>query len=299
MPRFTKNENGMPQIMADAMFDKPYNPCGASDYSATSLICPPQQVQLMKRHPDVDGTDIKDGWLMWLGNAVHAQIEHDLKNNPEYMVERKITRFDEGRRVVAKFDAYHIPTKTIYDHKTTTVAIAGNEAKDEWVQQLNINAYFLEEEGYKVDAAKINAIYMDWRPGTAKFKSAQDYPQVPAKDVPTFLMSQEKRKTFYEDRLKKHVAAESLPDEKLPPCTAEETWESPSVYAVHTKGIVRARKLCATEDEAKAWIESNKSKFANLEIHKRPAIRRRCADYCSASSVCQQYKKWLEENGEK
>lgn len=53
--------------------------------------------------------------------------------------------------------------QTLYDHKTTTTWVHGKEMKDEWVQQLNLNAYFLEKEGYPVDDVAINAIYVDWR----------------------------------------------------------------------------------------------------------------------------------------
>lgn len=298
------NKHGLSKLMETAMQPEPYVPCGQSDYSATSLINPPQQVQLVKRHKDKIERDVKDSWLLWLGNAVHNAVENGLKSDPDYLVERKITRQDQGRRVVAKFDAYDVKNKTLYDHKTTTVFIHGGEAKDEWAQQLNINAYFLEEEGHPVDKAVINAIYMDWRPGMAKFKSADDYPQLPNHEVPVYLMPQEKRKEFYDKLLAKHIAAEELPDENLPECTPEEMWEKPASFAVKTKGVYRARRVLSTREEAEQWLEQNKDKYANLYIEERPGVRTRCEQYCDAAPFCHQYQKWLKEkealnNGER
>lgn len=289
------NKHGFSQMMVDAMSDRPYTPCGAADYSATSLINPPRQVQLTKRHGDKITRDYKDGWLMWLGNAIHEKLEHGLKRHERYLVERKITRHDLDRRVVAKFDAYDKETGTLVDHKTSTVFIHGGEAKEEWAKQLNINAYFLEEEGHPVKSAKVNAIYMDWRPGMAKFKPADQYPQLPHAEVPCLLLSQEKRKAFYLACLQKHIDAEKLSDAELPECTSEEMWEKPTTYAVKQKNVYVAKRVLPSKEEAEAWLEENKDRFKNLYIEKRPGARTRCEQYCDAAPFCDQFKKWKEE----
>jgi len=229
-----------------------------------------------------------------MGNAIHERIENSLKDNPEYMVERKITRCDKDRRTVAKFDAFHIPTGSLYDHKFTTTYIHGKEAKQEWVNQLNLNAFFIEEEGYPVKNAVINALYKDWRPTAYKNAKAGAYPPCPAGLFYVPLWDQKTREKFYNDRLQKHIAAETIPDDGLPECTPEECWEDPGKVAVKRPGLKRAMKLCDSVGEAEKYIEDFAVKNATIEV--RPSVRRRCADYCPGAPYCNQYKKWKKEN---
>lgn len=292
------NKYGFSELMVQAMSEKPRVRVGASDYSATSLINPPRLVQLKKRHADKITMDYKDSWLMWLGNAVHSRLERGLKLNPRYLVEEKITRHDLDRRVVCIFDAYDTETKTLYDHKTTTTFIHGGEAKEDWMKQLNINAHFLEMEGYPVERASINAVYVDWRPSIAKFKPADAYPQLPHAEVPCLLLPPEERKKFYLSRLQKHIDAEKLKDDELPACTSEEMWEKPSTYAVKQKNVYIAKRVLGTEAEAIQWMDENKDRFKNLYIEERPAVRTRCEQYCDAAPYCNQYKEWkAAQNG--
>ncbi len=290
------NKHGFSEMMVDGLTGPTRNTIGKSDYSATSLINPPRMVQLTKRHEDEVESDIKDTWSMWLGSTIHYAIEKNLKRKPEkYFVEQKITRHDLDRRVVSIFDAYDKDTETIYDHKTTTVFIHGGEAKEEWAKQLNINAYFLEEEGVPVRHAKINAIYTDWRAGMAKFKKEGEYPQIPHAEVPVPILSQESRKEYYLKRLQKDIDAEELADADLPLCTAEEMWEKPTSYAVKQKNVYVAKRVLPTQAEAEVWMEQNGKKFKNLYIEKRQGQRVRCESYCNAAPFCNQYQKYLKE----
>ena len=171
------NKYHLPKAFEDALQPQPYDPVGASDYSATSLIDSPRYVQLYKRHKHEIVEDLMDQWYVWRGNAVHHEMESALSKNPRYLVERKVTRFDKPdgsdesayRRVVAKFDLYDKETQTLSDWKTCSAYMHGSTGKKEWIDQLNINAYFLEKEGYPVKDVAINAIYMDWRPQSGRY----------------------------------------------------------------------------------------------------------------------------------
>lgn len=294
MTKQLTNNQGMPQIMVDVIQEDDYVNIGASEYSATNLIMPPRMLQLVRRHKDKIEEDVMDRWYMWMGNAVHEKIDRELKSNKDYATERKITRFDEGRRVVAKFDAYHIPSQTLFDHKTTTTYIHGSEMKDEWINQLNINAFFLEEEGFPVQDIAINAIYLDWRSSWLKYKRDGDYPLLPVGEFRIEAWPQERRKEYYLDRLKQHIAAEQLEDDKLPECTSEDTWEKPSSFAVRKSGAYSAKRVLPSYEEAEKYIAENKLKDGYY-IEVRPGERTRCANYCSAAPFCKQYQDWLNE----
>lgn len=300
MAQVLTNEYGLPQILYDAMSIKDYDPVGASDYSATSLISPPRIVQLNKRHKDEVQEDVLDWWARFKGTAIHSALEKGLKPlDDRYIIERKITRFDkpEGatedkfRRVVAKLDAYDKETQTLSDHKTTTTFIHGNEMKDEWINQLNINAYFLEKDGYSVKNVAINAIYMDWRPTAGRYKD-EKYPAIPCYEFLTEAWPMEKREQFYKERLALHVAAEDLSDEDLPECTSEEMWEKAGCFAVYKPGAQKATRLCPSREDAELYIQAKG--LTGYKIEDRPGERTRCERYCSCRDFCSQYKKYIE-----
>lgn len=292
------NKSGLPQIFQDALQPTDYDPVGASDYSATTLIDSPRRVQLYKRHKDEIVEDSLNMWAIFRGNAVHHELEANLKTNPRYIVERKITRFDkpEGgdesqyRRVVAKLDAYDKETQCLSDHKTTTTFIHGSEAKPEWINQLNLNAYFLEKEGYPVKDVCINAVYMDWRPQSGRYKN-DDYPALPFSEFKFKAWPMLQRETYYKQRLAEHVRAESLSDELLPCCSPEELWEQPAKYAVYKVGASKATKLCNTREEAEAYMR-HKRLGPEYSIEFRPGVRTRCERYCNVRPWCNQYKEW-------
>lgn len=296
------NYSGIPDIFQNALQPNDYDPVGASDYSATTLIQSPRQVQLFKRHKDEIVEDSVDLWARFRGNAIHRELEASLGTNPRYIVERKILRFDKPdggddstwRRVAAKLDAYDKETQTLSDHKTTTTYIHGKEAKPEWIEQLNLNAYFLEKEGYPVKDVAINAIYMDWRPQSGRYKD-DDYPRTPFGEFKFKAWPLHKREQFYKERLAKHVEAESLSDELLPLCTADECWETPEKFAVYKVGANKATRLLSTREEAEAYIRYKRlgNEYA---IEHRPGERTRCEKYCPVKNFCNQYKAWKEAN---
>lgn len=69
------NKYRLPKAFEDALQPQPYDPVGASDYSATSLIDSPRYVQLYKRHKHEIVEDLMDQWYVWRGNAVHHEME--------------------------------------------------------------------------------------------------------------------------------------------------------------------------------------------------------------------------------
>lgn len=294
------NKYRLPKAFEDALQPQPYDPVGASDYSATSLIDSPRYVQLYKRHKHEIVEDLMDQWYVWRGNAVHHEMESALSKNPKYLVERKVTRFDKPdggdestyRRVVAKFDLYDKETQTLSDWKTCSAYMHGSTGKKEWIDQLNINAYFLEKEGYPVKDVAINAIYMDWRPQSGRYKDDK-YPDLPFNEFRFRVLPLEERESYYKERLRLHVEAESCSDDMLPVCTPDECWEKPAKYAVYKVGAAKATKLCDTREEADEYIR-HKRLGSEYKVEFRPGERTRCEKYCPVKQWCNQYKSWKE-----
>lgn len=302
----SSNYGTVPQPILDALaVDRSPELSRAFEYSATVLCQSPRQVQLERRHPEVRKQgSILDGWYAFIGNAIHEYIEDSLKRNPDYLVEKRIIRFDKPvddtygpsyfRRVGAKFDCYHKPTKTLSDHKTTTTFIHGKEMKDEWFTQLIINAYFLMEEGYEVDWLVINAIYVDWRDARVKYDSTGNYPIVPSAEFRIPCPPKEECKQHYLMELEKHILAEDIPDDLLPACPPDYCWEQPAKFAVYKPGAGKATKLCNTRKECLDYIRAKG--LVGYQIEQRKATRLRCEKYCNVSSVCGQFKNWQANN---
>ena len=296
------NKMNLPEVFETALQPQPYDSVGKSDYSATSLIDSPRAVQLTKRHRAKIVEDCMDQWYVWRGNAVHHEMESVFTGNPRYLVERKVTRFDKPvngseadyRRVVAKFDLFDKETGTLSDWKTCSSYMHGSEGKQEWIDQLNINAYFLEKDGYSVKDIAINAIYMDWRPQSGRYKD-DSYPSTPFNQFKFKVLPLEERESFYRERLRLHVEAESLSDDMLPACTEAECWGKPEKFAVYKVGAAKATRLLNSEAEAKQYI-IDKKLGPGFKIEHRKGERTRCEKYCPCKQWCNQYQEWRKSN---
>lgn len=286
------NKNKISELMVDVFDDKPYIPAGTADYSATSMIDPPRLVILKKRYGDQVVDDVMDRWNIFLGNAVHEKIEKELGNFPtRYILERKFTEVVNGKKIVAKIDAYDTETDTLYDHKTCKVFAWSNEPKKEWEEQLNINIWFLRKAGFEPVRACINALMLDWLPGMAKFKGPEEYPQVPMCEFEIPIWTFDEQEAFIINKLDVLSEAESLDDDSLPLCSDAEMWAKPDTYAVKKEGVYVAKRVLPTMKEAEEWIARQRN-FRELYIEPRPGERVRCANYCKVKAFCSQYKEY-------
>jgi hypothetical protein len=68
-------------------------------------------------------------------------------------------------------------------------------------------------------------------------------------------------------------------------------WEKPTTYAVKKIGGVKARNVCATDEEAQAKLAEYGKEY---EIEVRQGERTRCANFCSVSGFCSQYKDYQQ-----
>ncbi len=297
----------IPQVIKDAILTQRHGEAlsRAFEYSATVLCKSPRQAQLEIRHRhEFETPEIFNLWYSFAGDAFHEYIEKRLKGNDRYLVEKRIINFDKPiggtedqlRRVGAKFDAYDKETKTLYDHKTTTTYIYGKEMKLEWVQQLMINAYFLEKEGFPVEKVSINAIYVDWRDQKYRYSKDDSYPCAPCTSFDMEAWSMKDREYLYKDLLKQHIEAESLTDDDLPYCSGDYCWETPGKVAVYKEGAAKAIRLVDTYEQALDYIKWKGLK--GVQIERRKATRKRCEQYCQCAPFCNQYQEWLQSHKE-
>lgn len=298
------DENVIPQCIKDALeHEKKNEEARPFQYSATVLCKTPRQAQLEIRHKsELEEPGIIDMWYAFAGSSMHDYLERHLRENPKYLVEQRIVRNDKPadmddsciRSVGAKFDAYDKESKTLYDHKTTTTFIWGKEMKPEWVKQLMINAYFLENEGFPVDKVAINAIYMDWRDSRLRYAKPDSYPPAPSTAFEMDAWPMKDREYLYHSLLKEHIEAEAISDDDLPFCDKEYCWESPAKFAVFRPGGKAAIRLVDTYQDALDYIKWKG--LSGVEIEERPTTRRRCEKYCRVNKFCNQYQKWLDKN---
>ena len=291
------NYSNIPDIMMSALARDDHE-MGESHYSITQLIKSPRMLQLSRRHKEDVKRDAIDMWNSFIGTCVHGGIYEKIKDNKDYIIEQRIEHSivsDSGVTTVigGTPDAYHIPTRTLIDHKTMQTSAFGLEAKPDYEAQLNIYAYMLENNGHAVDNLVINAIYLDWRLAAAKSAEPGKYPEAPVRTVPVPKWSRDTVEAYIEARVALHRAAELLEDNELPECSSEECWESPLKLAVYKPGGLRAMKLCDSHREVTDWLTWKKIKRTDVNVVERPRQRRRCAMYCDAAPFCNQYKEWV------
>lgn len=272
---------------------------GNSDISVTTLISSPR-IRLMrdkfKDQLEVDASDMI--WALF-GTAVHHVLES--ADDPSHVtMEERLYADVAGWRLSGALDHQEVlpdGTVQITDYKVTSVwsVILG---KDDWVHQQNCYAWLVENSDAgtnrqkKVSRLRICAILRDWQRKKAEFD--REYPQSPVVIVDLPLWSADQREQYIYDRVHMHQNAQAEYDlyDRMELCSLEDQWAKPSQWAVHKAGGKRALKLCDSEEEAKAYIESGDSKD-KMEIQFRMGQRTRCeGNYCNVAEFCDQFKGW-------
>lgn len=288
------NKLHLPTSIAQAVMNDPYTR-GASDISCTTLIGPARKRVLEQKNFDKLEVDVADRIWSLYGQIVHGILERaDLKDD-KIVTERRLFIQRHGWRLSGQFDRLILASSTalgttLQDYKFTSVWTA-KELKPEHEAQQNIYRLMLKEHGYPVDTLQIVCILRDWSKIQARLRGPDSYPQkaVVVLDVPVW--DYEKTEDYIYQRLKAHGEAQHT----LPECTAEERWESDSVWKVKKKGNKTAAKGHAkhkTETEAQdAALELKASTGKEHIVEFFQGESKRCQDYCEASAFCEQYQK--------
>jgi len=282
----TTNKFNLPETFVNIL-KRPTYTKGKANISATELINSPRIVQLKRINDEHLEQDVADQIWSIFGTAIHAVLEHGKDRN--HIVEERLHAVIDGWAISGAIDLQVIEEDgiKISDYKTTGAWSVMNE-KIEWEQQLNIYAWLVETvKQVPVKSLSIVAVIRDWSRREATTRAG--YPEAPVKEIPVLIWPYEVRTQFIKDRIHyhaaAHLAAESNAD--LPLCNSRDMWERPTTWAVIKVGGVRAKKVCYSESEAEAYLESA-GKGHVVEV--RPGERTRCAQYCQVKDFCGQWK---------
>jgi hypothetical protein len=294
--KFT-NRLGLPETFFQAIINDKYSREGA-DYSITELINPPQLTILKRRYSSDIVEDISDRIWSLIGRSVHYILESADQHNA--LQEERIITEVSGRTVSGQFDLYYADGK-ISDFKVTSVwSVIYGTRKKEWTQQLNGYAYLLRTIGFDVTQLEIVAIFRDWSP--SKADETPDYPENEVQVIPVELWTYQKQREFLESRIELLKANETLPDHHLTPCSLEEMWETPVMYAVKKINRKTAVRVFDKYTEAQEMITRNGSDYY---IETRPGVRARCEGktvgdrvikYCPVREFCHQYQEYRNQH---
>lgn len=283
------NKHNLPDAVFNFLSANNYTP-GDNDYSATTLLRPPQMVQLERRHwEDLEGDAIDKVWSVF-GSAVHNLLEYHADDTAS--VEERLYVDILGKRIGGQLD--HYSDGIITDYKVTSTYTLSNPGRlKEWEEQQNIYAYLERMDGKPVNKIQVCVFFRDWSKGKS-LSGGKDYPKTPLMVIELPLWDMEKQLEFIMERVEQHTMAEQLIDELLPLCNSEDMWEEPTKYAVTKKGKKRATKLFTDKKKAEEDAERRGGKEFFVDV--RTGGRMRCEEYCNVKDVCHQYKEWKESN---
>jgi len=284
------NKYNIPQTFVNVL-QRPTYSKGKANLSVTQLINSPKIVALTSLFADELEQDVSE--MVWsiFGSAVHGVLEHGKDAN--HKIEERLHTEIDGWNISGAIDLQIVGENgiAIRDYKTTSAWAVMNE-KIEWEQQLNIYAWLVEKvKKTPVTDVGIVAIIRDWNRRDAGTR--EGYPEAPIKELPVRLWSFEEREQFVSERISKHSACEFAieTDQPLPRCTPEEMWEKNTTWAVKKTGGVRAKSVHQTQEEAADALEKAGKGY---EIEVRLGERTRCANFCSVSHRCIQWRDYQD-----
>ena len=291
------NNAGYPEALVKAVENDSYSRGEGLDRSVTGLLAPPRQAALKEIHGHEIVEDVSDRTYALYGQLVHLLLERAGEQSRNAINEERLYAEVGGWTISGQTDTLPLTEDQrswiISDYKFVTAykfkrSYSGELViPEDYEQQLNMYAYLLRENGFKVDGLKIVAIYRDW--SKLEAKRDKNYPQLGAEphDVP--LWSEERAKAFMEERVRLHQNAEN----DLPECDDDERWAKKDSWALKTtRDSKRARKVFyGSHAQAVAWglDPDNKVKRGFVVDHRKGA-NVRCENYCVVSEWCEQFK---------
>lgn len=277
------NKLNLPAPLVRAVENDSYNR-GSSDFTVTQLLKPAYMCKLEREHEPVE--DVADRLWSLYGQLIHGCIErfHVLG---EGIVEKRLYLTVNGKRVGGQLD--QLENGVLTDWKFTTIWSA--KGKDEWVKQLNMLKLIVEASGddevaphTPIKKLQIVALFRDWQ----KSKSGQgDYPEKPIQVIDIPIWDSSKTLAYMKERVEHHM--QENPD----PCTDEDRWMKPPVFALMKEGRKSAVKLYDAQEEAESACKD--AGKGHTVVHRLGAYTR-CESYCSMSTHCPVWQKHLEDN---
>ena len=253
-------------------------------YSATTLNKGAKEIVLTDRHYDEITVDASEQiWAVW-GTAVHALLESEKDDN---FHEERFKVAVGNSWVTGQVDSYDMERGIINDWKTASVWKVQFADFADWRAQGLTYAWLLTKSGLEVKKCRFVALLKDYSKTKAKHDAS--YPQSPV-FVYEFDVTAEDLAATEARIISKVTEIENaylLGDDDIEPCTLEERWADGEKYAVMKNGRKTAVKLFDNQQDAEAYAgELGNSHY----VEHRPAVSRKCEDYCSCCDFCNFYK---------
>ena len=276
------NKLHMPEAFVKAVSTTRHNEAGC--FSATTLNKGAKEIILTDRHFDEITVDAADSvWAVW-GTAVHALLESQPDNNfhEEYFKVPVSNSF-----VTGQVDSYDMENGVINDWKTASVwKVQFNDFND-WRAQGLTYAWLLQQSGLDVKKCRFVALLKDH--SKTKAKTDSSYPQSPVFiyefDVTAADMEETAARILA--KVQEIESAYKLDDDAIEPCSAEERWADGEKWAVMKNGRKTAVKVLDNQLDADAMAGEMGNAYY---VEHRPAISRKCGDYCKCKDFCNFYK---------
>ena len=276
------NKLNLPAAFVNAVSTTRHNAAGC--FSATTLNKGAKEIILSDRHFEEIEVDAADSvWAVW-GTAVHALLESQPDNNfhEEYFKVPVSNSY-----VTGQVDSYDMESGVINDWKTASVwKVQFNDFTD-WRRQGLTYAWLLRQSGLEVKKCRFVALLKDH--SKTKAKNDSSYPQSPV-FIYEFDVTPEDMAETRDRILNKVLEIESaykLDDDAIEPCSAEERWADGEKWAVMKNGRKSAVKVFDNQLDADAMAgELGNSHY----VEHRPAISRKCGEYCNCKDFCNLYK---------
>jgi hypothetical protein len=231
--------------------------------------------------------DVSDMLWSMLGSALHVVMERG--ETPGYVSEERLYAKVGDTTISGQIDLQEVTPfgVTIIDYKFTSAWSVMQEEKREWVEQLNLYKWLVENvKGQRVVGLKICAFIRDF----SRHDTRENYPKSSITMVDLPVWDTEKANEFIKQRLDAHQQSKVDRDfgDDLQPCTDEDRWMKETTYAVKKEGRKTAVRVFKTMEEA---VELAKEKDHYVET--RPGEPIRCTgNYCGVADYCDQFKLW-------
>lgn len=277
------NNLHLPEAFVQAVSVERHNKVGC--YSATTLNKGVKEIILQERHWDEFTVDAADNVWAAFGTAFHAIMEKYEDGN---FHEERFDIAVSNSRVTGIVDSYDMERGIINDWKTASVYKVMKGDFADWYRQGMTYAWLLKQNGLDVRRCRFIACLKDHSKSKAKFDAA--YPQSPVfvyefEITPEELVAAGERITA---KVKAIEAVEKMADDEIEPCTAEERWADGDKYAVMKNGRKTAVRVFDTLVDA----ENCAGELGNSHyVEHRPAVSRKCADYCLCRDFCDFYRR--------
>ena len=302
------NKLDLPPAMVEALTYDDYN-AGIGHYTPSSLNMPVYMKKLLDAHGDELVVDVVENFHLMMGKAVHKVLETtEAKSWREVRVYSQIGKW----LVSMQLDNFWLEKGWLQDYKNTTVYKFTKDFDGclpevpEWSTQLNIGGYILrnspmiEQDGRLVpmpDAPEVRGLEIigllkDW----SKTKASRDkkYPQTPIYRRPIPFWTDAEVERYVVERAALHDRAKDMDVNQINPCSEDEVWAKPTVYAVMKNKTAKK----SSGNFTSLYEAENKARtMPGAFVETRPSERPRCAGYCHVGSnnLCPFYENWKNQ----